>query len=126
MVKDTTTLTTAYSGFTGDAVNTSDSIKGRLVGFLLDVSKGTGTTIEFKLEGGDEDADTDAEFYTLCKATGAIDERVITLATLGATDTVAVFHDVDVTPYAKVRLRVKHTGGATVTVKAYAVMGGSF
>jgi hypothetical protein len=125
-VKDTTTLATTYT-FKTDPVELLSGIKGEFAGFLLTVVKGDATTIEFKLEVGDADAAaaTDAHWFTVTKATGAIDERAITLATLAATDYVSVFQDVNLTPFSKVRLKVKATGGTpTTTVKAEALYGG--
>jgi hypothetical protein len=123
-VKAAGDLTTSYVATT--AVDIGSGMKGQRVGWVLTVVKGTGTTMEFVLEVGDEDAvaATAAHWSKLCKATGAIDERAITLATLAATDYVVVFSDVDLSPFQKVRLALKHTGGANVNVAAYAVVSG--
>lgn len=119
-------LTTGYVATTH--VNIGDSLKGRFVGFVLTVVKGTGTTMESVLEVGDADAvaATAAHWSKVCKASGALDERAITLSTLAATDYIVVFSDVDVSPFSKVRLALKHTGGANVNVTAYALFSGEF
>jgi hypothetical protein len=125
-VKDTTALATTYT-FKTEPVDLIAGIRGEFAGFCLDVVKGDATTIEFILEVGDESAAaaTDANWFKVTKASGAVDERAITLSTLATTDYVAVFQDVNLAPYSKVRLKVKATGGTpTTTVKAYALYGG--
>jgi hypothetical protein len=126
-VKDTTAVTTAYTGFTSDPVDLIAGIRGEFAGFLLTIVKDDATSLEFKLEVGDSDAvaATASHWFSVTKATGAIDERTVTGASLATTDYLAVFQDVNLAPYSKVRLRVKKTGGTgTVNVTAHALYGG--
>ena len=125
-IKASTAVATTYT-YVSDPVDLVSGIRGEFAGFLLAITKDDATSLEFKLEVGDSDAvaATDSHWHQVTKATGAIDERTITAASLGTTDYIALFHDVNLTPYGKVRIKVKKTGGTgTVNVVTYAMFGG--
>ena len=125
-VRAAAVTTTIYVATT--PVDLVSGIRGEFAGFALTIVKGDVTSLEFILEVGDADAvaATDAHWFKVAKATGAIDERTVAAASLAATDYLAVFQDVNLTPYSKVRLKIKSTGGTpTGTVKVDALYGGN-
>jgi hypothetical protein len=119
VIKESAALTAAYTGWVAEPLYCLGMAEVEL---LLDVTKGDATSIEIKTDVESREGTSYYPRWAPSDGTAALDVISIPLASLSATDRVAI--RVDVRSAAKLRVSAKRTGGATASLAIKAIGGG--